>query len=58
MYGITSASIKFGPLIDQTGFYRYNTPQVISDYLRLFCRYVYKSQTPNISLSISQIYPH
>ena len=35
---ITSASIKFWPIIDQTAFYMHNAAQVISDYLFFFLR--------------------
>ena len=53
---ITSANIKFRPIIDQTGFYTYDAAQVFSDYLRCLCKNAsITSLIPNLSSNISQI---
>ena len=36
-----SSSIKFRPIIYQTGFYTHKATQVVSDYLRLLSKNVY-----------------
>lgn len=48
---ITSTSIKFWPISDQTSFYPYNTAQAIYNYLQTLCKYVY---TTTFTLSFPQ----
>ena len=55
---ITSTSIKFRPIIDQTGFYNYNAVKVISDYMCTLCKTYIPSLIPNLLVNTSQIYHH
>ena len=38
---ITVVSLKFRPIIDQTGTFTYNATKVISDYLKTLCKNEY-----------------
>ena len=44
--GITVANLKFRPIIDQTGTFKYNAAKVISDYLRPLCKNEYSINDP------------